>query len=96
MKRPNKKDYNFNDSIDGVLFAKHMIDYADYLEQKLSEAEKQVKNIKDDALLATAPYQCCPVCNGTGQTIADGFTSSVFQTCKVCNGAMIIPQHIVT
>lgn len=51
--------------------------------------------VKNDTVLATVPYQCCPVCNGAGQTIADGFTTGVFQTCKVCNGAMIIPQHIV-
>ena len=46
-------------------------------------------------VLATVPYQCCPVCGGTRQTIADGFTSSVYQACKVCNGACVIPQHIV-
>lgn len=61
----------------------------------IDETQEVVKNINYDTVLATVPYQCCPVCNGTGQTIADGFTSSVFQTCKVCNGAMIIPQHIV-
>ena len=39
-------------------------------------------------------YQSCPLCNGNGQTVADGFTNSVYQTCKVCNGARIIPMHI--
>ena len=48
-----------------------------------------------NTVLAAVPYQCCPLCNGNGQTVADGFTSSVYQTCKVCNGAMIIPMHIV-
>ena len=54
-----------------------------------------VKNINYDTVLATVPYQCCPVCGGTGQTFADGFTNSVYQTCKVCNGTCVIPQHIV-
>ena len=52
MKRPNKKDYNFNDNIDSTFFAKQMIDYANYLEQKLGEAKKQVKNINHDAVLS--------------------------------------------
>ena len=40
----------------------------------------------------TIPYQCCPVCNGQGRTIADGFTSNFYQTCKVCKGAMVLPM----
>jgi hypothetical protein len=51
--------------------------------------------IVGNTVCAVVPYQCCPLCNGNGQTVADGFTSSVYQTCKVCNGAMIIPMHIV-
>jgi DnaJ-class molecular chaperone len=51
--------------------------------------------IVGNTVLAAVPYQCCPVCNGNGKTVTDGFTSSVYQTCKVCNGAMIIPMHIV-
>lgn len=46
-------------------------------------------------VLETIPYQRCPVCNGAGRTVADGFTSAVYQTCKACNGAMIIPMHIL-
>ena len=34
-KRPNKKDYDFNDIFDSVSFSKSMIDYADYLEKLL-------------------------------------------------------------
>ena len=52
-------------------------------------------DIVGNTVLAAVPYQCCPLCNGSGQTVADGFTSSVYQTCKVCNGARIIPMHIV-
>ena len=49
--------------------------------------------MKTITVLSAVPYQCCPVCNGTGNVLADGFISSVYQTCKVCNGAMIIPMH---
>ena len=52
-------------------------------------------SLAQNPVLAAVPYQCCPLCNGTGQILADGFTSSVYQTCKVCNGARIIPMHIV-
>ncbi len=43
----------------------------------------------------TIPFQCCPVCNGTGQTLADGFIANMFQECKVCNGKRIIPMYYV-
>lgn len=43
----------------------------------------------------TVPYQACPVCNGTGKTLADGFTSGVHITCTVCNGAKVIPMHVI-
>ena len=39
------------------------------------------------------PYQCCPVCDGKGQVVADGFTSAAYQPCVVCKGTMIIPMH---
>jgi len=53
-----------------------------------------IAEIKAAVANQAIPYQCCPVCNGSGQTIADGYTTSVYQTCKVCNGAMIIPMYI--
>ena len=56
---------------------------------------KRQAKLLPNPVLAAVPYQCCPLCNGTGQIVADGFTSSVYQTCKVCNGARIIPMHIV-
>lgn len=62
-------------------------------EQKVEASTEAA--IVGNTLLAAVPYQCCPLCNGNGQTVADGFTSSVYQTCKVCNGAKIIPMHIV-
>lgn len=52
--------------------------------------------INNNKTVKTIPYQCCPVCNGHGQVLADVFTSSVYQTCKVCNGAMIIPEYVKT
>ena len=35
IKRPNKEDYDFNDNIEGVRYAKDMNDYADKLEEQL-------------------------------------------------------------
>ena len=66
--------------------------YEELCEGEIDNKEQQINN---EALLETVPYQCCPVCNGTGQVLADGFTSAVYQPCKVCNGAMIIPMYIV-
>jgi len=62
-------------------------------EQKVETSTEPA--IVGNTVLAAVPYQCCPLCIGTGQILADGFTSSVYQTCKVCNGARIIPMHIV-
>jgi len=41
------------------------------------------------------PFQSCPICSGTGQVLADGFISSVYQVCNKCNGAMVIPMHVL-
>ena len=35
FKRPKKQDYDFNDNIEGVRYAKDMNDYADKLEEQL-------------------------------------------------------------
>ena len=35
FKRPKKEDYDFNDNIEGVRYAKDMNDYADKLEKQL-------------------------------------------------------------
>lgn len=66
--------------------------------KKVNNMTKKSKNktaTEVNTVLAAVPYQCCPLCNGNGQTVADWFISSVYQTCKVCNGEMIIPMHIV-
>lgn len=65
------------------------------MEKKTKTSKTQRPANSGYTVLTTVPYQCCPVCGGIGQTIADGFTSSVYQKCKVCNGACVIPQHIV-
>ena len=58
--------------------------------------EEAIKNYDPEKTQRNViPYQCCPVCNGNGQTVADGFTSNVYQVCKVCNGARIIPMHLI-
>jgi DnaJ-class molecular chaperone len=44
---------------------------------------------------SVVPYQCCPVCNGTGKTFDDVIIDNSYQTCKVCKGSMIIPMHVV-
>ena len=48
IERPNQKDYNFNDSIEGVRFAKDMINYADYTEKQVDNAYD--KGFKDAML----------------------------------------------
>ena len=65
------------------------------MSNKKQKAETTTEpDVVGNTVLANVPYQCCPLCKGNGQTVADGFTSSVYQTCKVCNGAMIIPMYI--
>jgi len=39
------------------------------------------------------PYQKCPVCEGTGNVLAPGFTSGCTTVCDICHGAKIIPMH---
>jgi hypothetical protein len=49
MERPNQKDYDFNDVIEGVRFAKDMINYADYMEKQLRlYGVVNCKNCEDD------------------------------------------------
>lgn len=49
----------------------------------------------DYEILKVVPYQACPICSGSGQVLANGYTSSIYTICSVCNGAKIIPMHIV-
>jgi len=46
-------------------------------------------------IYSALPYQACPICQGQGRTLSDGFTTNVFNTCTVCDGRKIIPMHVV-
>jgi len=52
-------------------------------------------------VLATVPYQKCPVCSGTGQIFVNQLdpyntNSSIgYKSCHICGGSGIIPMHIV-
>jgi len=52
-------------------------------------------------VLATVPYQKCPVCDGMGQILVNQLdpynTNSAigYKPCHVCGGSGIIPMHIV-
>jgi len=59
------------------------------------ELAQQSQSASIQQVFETVPYQCCPICNGTGKILADGCVSSLYQQCKVCNGAMIIPQYVI-
>lgn len=72
---------------DHLRLTKHGLVLARSLCREVEEVTEVVKG--------AVPYQCCPVCNGIGKVIADGFTKSVYQVCKVCNGDKIIPMHII-
>lgn len=51
--------------------------------------ELMAKLHKEDSCFV--PYQKCPLCDGTGQSLTDGFTS-IYDTCSVCKGIKIIPM----
>ena len=46
IKRPNERDYNFNDNLEGARFAKDMIRYADHLEKRIDELKEEVASAK--------------------------------------------------
>ena len=48
FKRPKKEDYDFNDNIEGVRYAKDMYDYADKLEEQLRLYNVSNCNAKKD------------------------------------------------
>jgi hypothetical protein len=39
MERPNKKDYDFNDLFEGLMFGREMNKYADYLESLIIKGQ---------------------------------------------------------
>lgn len=61
-----------------------------------ADSFSQLQDIKQKVkVLEVVPYQVCPLCNGSGNNLADGFTSAVYQPCKVCYGSRIIPMYII-
>jgi hypothetical protein len=52
---------------------------------------------KDDKVEAVAfgEWQVCPICNGSGEILADGYTSSVYQQCPTCSGNRIIQRPTI-
>jgi len=80
--------------------AKDYTQLQDYEICKICITETELFNTPDESqaisynVLNCFPYQCCPLCNGAGMILADGFTSNAYQTCTVCSGAKIIPMHV--
>ena len=50
---------------------------------------------KEYKIYDCVPYQTCPVCNGSGKILNDGFIANSYRQCDVCNGTKIIPMSIV-
>jgi DnaJ-class molecular chaperone len=52
-------------------------------------------------VLATVPYQKCPVCDGMGQIFInqlDHYNTDIsigYRPCHVCGGSGIIPMHVL-
>lgn len=61
----------------------------DSLQKLLYIKNEEINRLKS---VNTVKYQYCPVCNGHGRVLADGFISAVYKTCEVCNGSKIIPE----
>lgn len=67
----------------------------------IDETQEVVKNINYDTVLATVPYQKCPVCEGMGQIFVNQLdpyntNSSIgYKQCHVCGGSGIIPMHVL-
>ena len=56
------------------------------------------KIITSHKVVDCVPYQKCPLCDGIGQVLQDGFTNGFFKTCTTCttcSGSKIIPMHIL-
>jgi DnaJ-class molecular chaperone len=56
------------------------------LDEYIDHLEKEVKYV---------PYQCCPVCNGTGMVTSWYPSISLLETCTVCKGTKIIPMYVL-
>ena len=56
-------------------------------------AVKTKKQVERFAHKKTVPFQECPICDGSGKILQDGFTSGSYQTCPTCDGKRIIPEY---
>ena len=71
------------------------------MQKQTKVSKKQIAANIGYTVLATVPYQKCPVCAGMGQIFVnqlDPYNSSSFigyKPCHVCGGSEIIPMHIV-
>jgi hypothetical protein len=71
------------------------------MQKKTKVSKTQGKPNFGYTVLATVPYQKCPVCGGMGQIFVNQLdpyntTSSIgYKPCQVCVGNGIIPMHIV-
>lgn len=57
MKRPNRKDYDFNDYTDCLSFSSQMIKYLDFLEKKDPEKGNESILTRDEALMEAPPIE---------------------------------------
>lgn len=64
-------------------------------------SKKQITANIGYTVLATVPYQKCPVCEGKGEIYKqnnnnDGTAINIgYFPCSVCGGAKIIPMHVI-
>ena len=99
MERPNINDSKYYDSVDHTqkqYFFRDQFDddtqkYIDQLEAEKKELIEENKQLKENIYI---PYQGCPVCQGEGQILADGFTSNVYQVCPCCKGDRKILMYL--
>lgn len=75
---------------------KKSLDLGESWYDRLKEATTIAKAaLKEDGGVQLGEWQCCPVCNGNGQILADGFTSMVYQQCPTCAGNRIIQKPVI-
>lgn len=64
------------------------------IEEVVDEIFNVLITIKTDSN-QFVPYQCCPICGGSGEVLSDGFTSAVYEQCDTCKGNKIIPMALI-
>lgn len=92
MKRPERKDYDFNDLFDALLFSIDMMKYSDYLEKQSAELRQVNKNsIFQD--IGISAYHSCNTCdhfkfdsenNEHGCSKGRNYKSNLYRTISTC------------